>query len=188
MKLRLVFGLFAALLAPALRAQPANLPSTELVADSLEMTSTDTETRALCTGNVVLTGTNLKIVCDRLEIVAARIAGEDDTIGTLERFKFLLATGNVRIVQGDREATCGRAEVLPREEKVILTENPVLLDRSTDFVAAGETITLLRGERQIFVEKPRLTGPAIQDLGPGVDAALNPTGDAAPAEPAPATP
>lgn len=146
--------------------------ATELVADRLEMSSTDTETTALCTGHVVLTGTNLKIVCDRLEIVAARVAGEADTVGTLESFKYLLATGNVRIVQGDREATCGRAEVLPREEKVILTEDPVLLDRSNGYVASGERITLLRGQRQIFVDQPKLSGPPIRDLGPGVEEAL----------------
>ncbi len=179
----LLLSLFALL---ATQALAQSLPSTELVADSLEMTSTDTETTALCVGNVMLTGTNLKITCDRLEIVAARVAGEDDTIGTMERFKHLIATGSVRIVQGDREATCGRAEVLPREEKVILTDEPVLLDHSTEMVATGERIVLLRGQRKLFGEHIKITGPPIKDLGPGAEAALNPSsGSTAPVPAAP---
>lgn len=140
---------------------------TELTADTLEMVSVEDETRAVCVGNVVLTGTNLKIVCDRLEIIASRMTElGGSSIPTLEKFKYLLATGNVRLVQGDREVTCGRAEVFPREEKVVLTEEPVLIDRATEFWAAGEKITLIRGEQRVHVEKPRVVGPPIKDLGP----------------------
>ena len=62
-------------LLPSLRASvPAAVPQrTTLEADLLEMTSTDTETRVICTGNVVLTATNLRIACDRLEIIASRV-------------------------------------------------------------------------------------------------------------------
>ncbi len=68
-------------------------------------------------------------------------------------------------VQGDREATCGRPEVLPRDDKVILTENPVVIDHGTDWTNAGEKIILYRGQRRVVVEKPRIVGPAIKDLG-----------------------
>jgi lipopolysaccharide export system protein LptA len=129
------------------------------------MKSTDEETRAICTGNVVLTGTNLKITCDRLEIIATRIGDKDETIGTFEHFKYILATGHVRIVQGDREATCGRAEVFPRDEKVVLTEAPVLLDHSNNTLLAATRITLLRGQREAIAEDVRLMAPPIQDLG-----------------------
>lgn len=186
--------LAAALLACAslaLRAQtppPAPTP-TELVADKLEMSSTDTETRAVCIGHVVLTGTNLRIVCDRLELIANRLGGADDdaSIPTLERFRYLLAEGNVRIVQEDREATCGRAEVFPAENRVVLTIDPVLVDHSSNVTAAGERITLLRGERQVFVDKPRFTGPPIRDLGanaPRDPATPPPPASAAPIGPA----
>lgn len=148
-------------------AAPAAAPQrTTLDADLLEMWSTDTETRLICTGNVVLTATNLRIACDRLEIIATRLGGKEDVVGTLERFKYLLATGNVRINQDEREATCQRAEVLPLEEKVVLTGKPVLIDRSTDYVGAGKTITLLRGERRVIVEEPSFEGPELKDLGP----------------------
>lgn len=158
--------------APVPAAGPVAPQPTELRADHLDMTSTDDESRAICTGNVILTGTNLRITCDRLEVIATRIGDKDATIGTLERFKYLLATGRVRIVQGDREATCGRAEVLPREGTVVLTEDPVLMDHSNDFVAAGEKLTLRRGQRQVEIKNPHLTAPTIQDLGPDAKKAL----------------
>jgi len=147
---------------------------TELRADDLVMTSTDDETRAICTGNVVLTGTNMKISCDRLEIVAARTGDSTATIGTIEGFKYLLAEGNVRLVQGDREATCGRAEVLPDQDRVVLYENPVVIDHSSDFIAAGSEITLHRGQRKLEVKNPKVTGPPVKDLGPEADSKTSP--------------
>lgn len=173
---------FLSLLVSA-RAQTApTVPATptELRSEHLEMTSTDEETTAVATKNVVLTGTNLRITCDRLTVIAARVGDPKATIGDgFERFKYILATGNVRIVQGDRESTSQKAEIFPREDKVVLSEDPVIIDHSNGFVAAGEKITLFRGKREVLVEKPKFTGPPIGDLG----------ATAAPkAAPAPSTP
>ena len=41
----------------------------------------------------------------------------------------------------------------------------MIVDRDQSTRIAGEKITLLRGQRQVFVEKPQLTGPAVKDLG-----------------------
>jgi lipopolysaccharide export system protein LptA len=151
--------------APLLRAA-LEPESTTLTCDHMDMWSEGEETRAICTGHVTLTGTDLRIVADRIELTATRL-GDDkaSAVPTLEKFRYLLATGHVSITQGTRTATCGRAEVLPREEKVVLTENPVVIDRATNFVSAGEKITMLRGQERVEVEKPRLTGPPIKDLG-----------------------
>ncbi|ACB77480.1 LptA/OstA family protein [Opitutus terrae] len=139
---------------------------TTLTCDHMDMWSEGEETKAICTGKVTVTGTNLRILCDRLELTASRLTGGDKaSVPTLEKFRYLLATGNVSITQGSRTATCGRAEVLPREEKLILTDQPVVIDRATNFVSAGEKITMLRGQERVEVEKPRLTGPPIRDLG-----------------------
>ncbi|WP_221029943.1 LptA/OstA family protein [Actomonas aquatica] len=156
-------------LATSLTAQtdPVAIPlqRTELTADDMEVVSSGTETRAICVGNVMLTGTNLKITCDRLEVVVLREDDPDATLGELKGFKHLFATGNVRIVQGLREATCGRAEVLPLEDKVVLSEDPVVLDRASDFVQRGDKITLFRGEQRMHIINPVLSAPPIQDLG-----------------------
>jgi len=166
---RLPFFLLAFALLGAVHVRAQNLaPSpTTLTCDHMDMWSEGDETKAICTGNVTVTGTNLRIVCDRLELTASRIGDdqEAESIPTLEKFRYLLATGNVSIAQGTRVATCERAEVLPREEKVVLTGNPVVTDRASDVTTAGEKITMLRGQERVEVEKPRLKGPPIRDLG-----------------------
>lgn len=178
-----------ALILPAFvhATEPAKEVPTELVSEHLEMTSTDEETTAVATGNVILTGTNLRITCDRLTTIAIRLDAKEnkaDTIPAEQRFKYILATGNVRIIQGDRESTSQKAEVFPRDDKVVLSEDPVIIDHSNGFVAAGEKITLFRGKREVFVDKPKFTGPPVGDLS--ATAAPKPAAPAsAPATPAP---
>ncbi|MSU69942.1 MAG: hypothetical protein EXS39_04045 [Opitutaceae bacterium] len=166
--------LIAVLLTLPVAARAAEPQPTELRCGHMEMWSVNEETHATCTDAVTLTGTNLKIFCDRLEIIAERIGDQAATVPTLEKFKYLLATGHVRIVQGDREATCGRAEIRPREDRVDLTEEPVVIDHGTGWVNAGEKISMLRSERRVLVEKPRFTGPPIKDLGFDKEKAVTP--------------
>src|SRR5436190_23839353 len=103
---------------PAL-AQSATPQNTVIESDGPgDMTSTDNETKITFRDNVRVTGTNMKLTCDYLEVVVIRSGDKSATLGKLDKFRSLLAKGNVRLVQGDREAACGRADVLPGEEKV----------------------------------------------------------------------
>ncbi|MDP2138221.1 MAG: LptA/OstA family protein [Candidatus Didemnitutus sp.] len=158
------FLLLCAAAAPALAQSGAEQP-TVIESQLLDMRSTDTETSSLFTGNVVVTGTNMKLTCDRLEVVALRSADASAAIGTVEKFKSLIATGNVHIVQGDREATCGHAVVLPGDDKIILTLKPVVTDRGVGWTWTGDELLLLRGERQVRGTNVRIVGPPVKDLG-----------------------
>jgi lipopolysaccharide export system protein LptA len=132
------------------------------------MSSTDTETTAIATENVILTGTNLRITCDQLTVIAHRFdtaATKSDLLPTEQRFKYILAEGNVRIVQGDRESSSARAEVFPQEGRVVLSGGPVLTDHSNGVVATGEPIILLRGQRALSGKNIKITAPPLQDLG-----------------------
>lgn len=166
-RLRLLTALAAAGLLPALApAQSAALQTTVIESDGPgEMVSTDTETTITFRDNVRVTGTNMKLSCDYLEVVVVRTGDKTATLGKLDKFRSMLATGNVRMIQGDREAACGRAEVRPEEEKVVLSGNPVVVDHDQNTRIAGEKITMLRGQRKVEVEKPILTAPPIKDLG-----------------------
>jgi lipopolysaccharide export system protein LptA len=162
-----LFCLVALVGAPvrASAAEEPPLPPTEITALHMESRGTDTETTTIFTGDVVATGNNIRITCDRLEIVSVRTGEQDQVIARQNRFKSLVATGHVKIVQGDREATCGRAVVLPDDNKITLTEDPVVVDHGAGWTDAGEKITMWRGERRVEVEKPHLIGPALKDLG-----------------------
>ncbi len=154
---------FLSLLAYAQSVTPQN---TVIEADGEgEMVSTDTETTIIFRDNVRVTGTNLKLTCDYLEVVVFRTGEKSATLGKLDKFKSLLAKGNVRMIQGSREAACAQAVVLPGEDKVVLTGNPVVVDHDQNSRIAGEKITMLRAQRQVIVEKPVLTGPELKDLG-----------------------
>lgn len=176
--------LLASALAFPAAGQTAALQNTTITCDGqAEMVSTDTITTITFRDKVLLVGTNMKLSCDYLEVVVLRTGDKAATVGKLDKFRSLLATGNVQIVQGFREAACGRAEVLPGEDKVVLSGNPVVVDHDQDSRVAGEKITMLKGERRLLIERPILTGPPIKDLG--VDKTAKPAAPATEAAPQP---
>jgi len=166
--IRLIVCTCAAVMTTA-RATP--LPPTVIECDGLaETISTDTETIATFRDKVVVTGTGLKLYCDFLKVIAIRKGDTDSTLGGYGNFKSLVATGNVRIVQGDREATCGRAEVFPGEDRIVLSETPVVRSLDNEYVATGPRLVLYRGERRAVIEgqpdeRARITLPPLKDLG-----------------------
>lgn len=161
--LRLAFLLVAS--AGVASAQTAEQQPTVIEARSSEMRSTETETTALFTGDVVVTGTNLRLTCDRLEVVALREKDAHAALGKIERFRSLIAEGNVRLVQEDREAACGRAVVLPGDNKITLTQKPVVTDRGVGWTWTGDELFLHGGERQVRGTNVRIVGPPVKDLG-----------------------
>ncbi len=130
-----------------------------------EMVSNDKETTITFRDQVVVTGTNMKLSCDYLKVVVVRTGDPAATLGKVDKFRSMLATGNVHMIQGDREAACGRAEVLPEEDRIVLTETPVVVLHNPDFRGAGKKITMHRGERRVEIDEPILTAPPIKDLG-----------------------
>jgi lipopolysaccharide export system protein LptA len=158
-------SLLAPLAAGLLRAQTAEVKTTDIWSEQFDLRSTDTETTSVFTGKVIATSTNLRLTCDRLEIVATRKGDPAATIGKIEGFKSFVATGNVRIIQGDREAACGRAEILPGDDKIVLTGQPVVVDHTVKWTWTGDELEMLRGERQIRGKNARFTGPPLKDLG-----------------------
>lgn len=159
-------ALLLAAFAGTLLAQNAEMQPTVITSDNYDGRSTDAEMTSVFDGHVVVTGTNLKLTCDRLEVVAMRSKTDPTaTVAKLERFKSLVAIGNVHIVQGDREAACGKAIVLPGDNKITLSDRPVVTDRGAGWTYTGDEILLLRGERQVRGTNVRIVGPPVKDLG-----------------------
>ena len=165
-RLRLVLSCLM-LGASSLLLRGADTPAADTVveAQAFDSQSTDTQTVSVFTGNVTVTGNDIRITCDRLEVVSLRSGGKEDIIGKQERFKSLTATGRVRIVQGDREATCERAEVLPGEDRITLSGHPMVVDHGNNTTATGEPLVLYRGDRRIHGTDVRIVLPPLKDLG-----------------------
>jgi lipopolysaccharide export system protein LptA len=164
--------LFVAAMALGLTAlgRAAEPQQTTIDSDSLESVSSDTETTTTFHDNITVVGNDITMTCDFLKVIASRVGEKTATLGKYGKFKFLLATGNVKIVQGDRIATCGRAEVFPGEDRVVLTENPVVSIESEGYKASGPRMILYRGQRRAVIEsapgqRTHITMPAIKDLG-----------------------
>jgi len=177
-RLALLF-LLPVLLPGLMCAQSVEPQNTVIDCEQFDWRSSDKETTSVFTGKVVVTGTNLRLTCDRLEIVATSKGDPAATIGKVDSFKSFVATGNVHIVQGDREAACGRAEVLPGDNKVVLTGQPVVVDHTLNWTWTGDELEMLKGEHQIRGKNARFTGPPIKDLGvdkpkPGTPASATP--------------
>lgn len=163
---------------PGLAAAPAaggSEPRTLILSDRLELVTSESANRFLFEGNVRVEGNNLEATCDRMEVLANRKAGSEPeaTFGEIGSIESILATGRVRITQGGRRAEAGRAEIFPREGKVILTENPKVIDEK-GMEATGTRMILLQGERKAVIEgapeggtkgRPRVVLPSIPDLG-----------------------
>jgi hypothetical protein len=149
-----------------------------------EMVSTDKETTITFRDNVRVTGTGIRMTCDYLQVVVVRGGDPAATLGKIEKFRSMLATGNVRVIQSDREAACGRAEVLPDQDKIILSDRPVIVFHAEGARQSGKTITMYAGQRKVEIDEPVSTLPPIKDLGYDKDKKPAPEAPATP----PATP
>ena len=166
------------------KEQPAE--KTEIFSDNLVMVSREKDNHFLLTGNVEIRATNMIATCEQLEVFAGK---QETLVGTppektvidnttpskeknnqapIGKIEKIFASGKVRLIQKDRIATAGKAEIYPQEGKVILLDSPVVTDPQGSL--AGYRITLLQGEQKVLVEKgpgqrPKNTLPEIPDLG-----------------------
>jgi lipopolysaccharide export system protein LptA len=138
---------------------------TVITSDSGDMVSSDKETTFTFKDNVVVTGTNIRMTCDLLVVIANRTGDPKATLGNQDKFKSLVATGHVHILQNDREATCERAEVFPGQDKVVLSGDPKVRTTDGTYEATAPLMELYRGERKAHLKAPRIMLPPLKDLG-----------------------
>ncbi|RKX34566.1 MAG: hypothetical protein DRP71_06715 [Verrucomicrobia bacterium] len=149
-------------------AESAPPPQTVISSDRLEMETVGEKAFFLFSDNVKLTGNNLIVTCDRLEVHSNRTGDPDANFGKLGSIQQIIALGNVSISQEGRTARAGRVEVIPAEDKIVLTENPIVTDAQG--TVSGERMFFYRGDRRAVVESgpggpARVVLPAIPDLG-----------------------
>lgn len=151
------------------QAEEKPIVPTELVCEHLRMENDGVTAYFVATKNVVLTGTNLEIICDKLEINVSR-EGTDPkaAIGEFGTIESMVATGNVKITQAERIATAGLVIVEPAKEQIIMREDPLVQQNGTTL--SGLEITIKRGQGDVIVtgdkdSKVRFSGPSIKDLG-----------------------
>lgn len=136
--------------------QEDSLRETIITSDRLEMQGTADRNYFYFTGSVEVEGTNLRILCRELTIVAMRKGAETATIGEIDAIQQITARGNVEIHQAGRSAFAGLAEVIPSEGTVTLSDNPKIIDGEVE--VEGYQFVLHKGERK-FVSVPDPNAP-----------------------------
>lgn len=129
------------------------IPSTEdtqIESRELELVSEELETLFIFDGEVKITGTNLIVTCDRLEVRTRKIGEQGNSFGQIGPITQIKAMGNVDIRQAGRTANAEQAELYPEEGRILLTGNPVVRDLQGE--VSGKRIILMRNQRRAIVE------------------------------------
>lgn len=117
---------------------------------------------------VKVLATNLEATCDQLDVIAKKSAlplKAEDVSQRLEVDR-IEAHRAVEIKQSGRTATAKQAFIMPKEGKVVLEDNAVVVDERGK--VSGYRMTLLQGERRAIVEggvpgqeRSRITLPSL---------------------------
>ena len=108
--------------------QTTTVPQTVIDSDSLELVAGEDANSFRFTGNVHAESQGMLLTCDKLDVVANRQGKSKGTIGHMNAVKSIIAQGHVRMEQQGRVAVAGRAEVLPDDGLVVLSDNPKIID------------------------------------------------------------
>lgn len=156
---------------PNLSSTGKPLVQTEIEAETLEAEITEEKGYLVGRGSVKLTATNLEITCNQIEVFTdVKDKDGNDTLGELSSIRRIIATGNVKIVQEERMATSGRAEVYPNDDYILLDEDPIVYQNDITIDGTGAQMRILRGNGRVELigdtnNKIRVTGRPIEDFG-----------------------
>jgi len=142
-KILTFFCLSLALLFPlpgnaASDTQTGNRGPVKVTADHLE--ANDAEQNLVFSGNAVAVQGDITVHADRLTVKYS---------GAKRELQNVIAEGHVRIIQGTRVATGGKAVLYHNDERIVLTESPKVTD-GDDFVQ-GEEITIFLNDKRSVV-------------------------------------
>ena len=156
---RLITFLFTIALLPSLNAQQetAPTPKTSVLIEYSQAVYdfSGDQKRVILEGPISITTDSMTIACDHAELLSSRKVETEEpntpesntTIGTID---YILATGNVDIRQMGTQALAGKAEIFPKERKLVLEENPRIIDQNG--IVSGHRIVFLQGDRQIRID------------------------------------
>lgn len=123
---------------------------TTITSDTMEMETGEEMHIFAFLGNVNLQSEGVEATCDSLRIYAKKKVEGQKSEGAFDGVDKIVAKGNVEIHQGGRVFTSGVAEIFPRMGKIVLEENPEILDEEGS--VKGYRITLFRDSESALVE------------------------------------
>lgn len=134
-------GTLALLLGSVSRAAESGGATNVLIITSDRLTYDYRQSWAVFEGRVTAEDARMRLEADKLTVIL-------DSQGAL---RSAMATGNVRIRQGERQATCRKAVYQPARQEILLTGDPEL--RQPGAVVRGETI-MFRLDTEVLTSTP----------------------------------
>jgi lipopolysaccharide export system protein LptA len=142
-------------------------PSTRITSDRLEMVRYPEKSEFKFYGNVHIHAKDFYGNCDEMTVYSHPASHQ----GQLGQIRDIVAVGNVYLCTEDktgpepekRESTSGQAHIYPEEDKMVLTENPVITC-SKQGRFAGDKIILHRKTNQVVVESTQGSGRSQVEL------------------------
>lgn len=107
-------------------------------------------------GDVKATGTDMDVSCQKAEVEMRRLKSGGHSISKIRLLE------SVNLSSGMKSATCGAAEVFPEDEMVVLSDDPVVIDREDNTRVSGPRMVYNRGRRSMTVEAEASGSPAAQ--------------------------
>ncbi len=103
-------------------------------------------------GDVEITGDGVKGSCDRIEVVMLKPQAGAQAQSKERGIDKIILFGNVKMEQGLKVATCGRADVYPKAGTVVMTDNPVVINNEDNTRAEGPRIVYVNGTKGVRIE------------------------------------
>ncbi len=144
---------------------------TEITSETMDIQTA--QNIAVFTGNVKVKDQDIAITCDKMTIFledkksgGITAVPDDKTSKGGKKISKILCEGNVVIIRkykdGDenkeQQAQAGQAEYDLKEQKIILSDNPILFQGSDKL--AGDTITMFRDSERVIIKGGKIDNPA----------------------------
>ena len=142
--------------AKKLQAKPTVIKS-----DKQWLTSSENADRYFFEGDVSVSGTDMNASCDKIEVVM-----KSPDKSSPKEITQIIMRGSVKLSQGLKDATCGRADIHVKEEMVVLSENPVVTNREDNSRASGPRMVYNRGNKAVTIEADESGGEADESQTP----------------------
>lgn len=103
-------------------------------------------------GDVKAVGTDMDVSCKRAQVGIRTLKNGKRSIAKIDLFD------DVELTSGMKNATAGKMEIFPEDEMVVLSEDPVVIDKEDNTRVSGARMVYNRGKRAIRVEAEQPAG------------------------------
>lgn len=150
---------------------------TVIKSDKQWLTSSENIDRYYFQGDVSVEATDMKAACEKIEV-----SMKPQKNGQKE-ITHIAMTEDVRLEQGLKEVRCGRADIYADEQMIVLSDNPVVMNREDNSRVSGYRIVYNKGSQSIAVEGENTPESGSGKASPFVRPTTPDEDDEAPARP-----